>query len=399
MSSKPARPRFPIRVRLIVVLGLVDALGPVSIDLYVPAFPELQRDFGLTDLGVQLTLASMTAGFALGQAVVGTWSDRVGRRRPLLLATGLYIAGAITCTTAPSIEALLVGRVAQGIGAAGGAVLVLAIVRDLTENDRFVTLLSRVVLITTTTPLLAPVTGALLLPLIGWRGLFVLLTLTGIGLLFAVATTVPETLVPSSRPPAYRLRAVLSDRQFGAATVIGACTYASVYTYVAASPLLLRTVLGLNPPQFAAVFLVATVALIGGVQAGAALVKRVGARPVLLAATSLALIVAIALVPAQRLGIDGVAPCLWAFAAACGACFPAAASTALENQADQAGTATSVYGFTTFAFAATVSPMPGLFGITGTPPLAIVLAATAGTALLVSALALRQAESKSPVES
>lgn len=391
MSSRRAR-RLPTPVRLVVVLGLLDALGPVSIDLYVPAFPELQRDFGLSEFAVQLTLASMTAGFALGQAVVGTWSDRVGRRRPLLLATCLYVAGAITCTTAPSIRALLVGRVAQGIGAAGAAVLVLAIVRDLTENDRFVTLLSRVVLITTTTPLLAPVTGALLLPLIGWRGLFALLALTGIALLVAVATTVPETLPRSDRPPVYRLRAVLGDRRFRTATVIGACTYASVYTYVAASPLLLRTVLGLNAPQFAAVFLVATLGLIGGVQAGAALVKRIGARAVLLAATSLALTVAIALVPAQRLGIGAVAPCLWVVAAACGACFPPAASTALENQADQAGTATSVYGFTTFATAAAVSPIPGLLGLTGTPPLAVVLATAAVVALLVSALALTPPE-------
>lgn len=142
----------PLRVWLVLVLGLVDAIGPLSIDLYVPSFLELQHDLALIDLTVQLTLAAMTAGLALGQAVEGTWSDRIGRRRPLLLSCGLYVVSALTCTLAPSIAVLLVGRIAQGVGAAGGAVLVLAIVGDISDGPRFVALLTRVTLITTTAP-------------------------------------------------------------------------------------------------------------------------------------------------------------------------------------------------------------------------------------------------------
>jgi DHA1 family bicyclomycin/chloramphenicol resistance-like MFS transporter len=389
------RVSLPARVRIVLVLGLLDAVGPLSIDLYVPAFPELQRDLRLNDLAVQLTLASMTAGLALGQAVVGTWSDRVGRRRPLLLASALYVAGAIVCTGATSIQVLLLGRVAQGVGAAGAAVLVLAIVRDLSDGSRFVALLTRVTLITTTAPLIAPVAGALLLPLIGWRGLFGLLALLGAVLLGAVALVLPETLVRTEAAPTSRLRRVLRDRRFLAATGIGAATYAGVYAYVAASPLLLRNVLGLSAAEFAVTFLVGSLGLLAGVQIGGRMAERTSGRAVLVAAAAVALLAAAALLPAQRLGLPGVAPCLWLFVAACGASFPSAAAIALQDQAARAGTATSVYGCTTFAAAAAVSSLPGLIGITDAAPVAAVLSGTAAASLVVAAVALRPAESPS----
>lgn len=381
--------RSDSRIGVLLVLGLIDAIGPLSIDLYVPSFPELQQDLRLTGLAVQLTLAAMTAGLALGQLIVGTLSDRLGRRRPLIFATVLYVAGTIACALAPSLQMLLVGRVTQGLGAAGGAVLVLAIIRDLSDGSRFVALLTRVTLITTTAPLLAPVVGALLLPVVGWRGLFGVLALLGLTLLVAVIALVPETLGRHSAAQAHRLRNVLRDRRFIAATAVGAAVYAGVYAYVAASPLLLRTVLGLDPLQFAGTFLVGSLALAAGVQIGGAISIRYSGRTVLLVAGSVALTAAITLVPAQQLGYLAIAPCLWLFTGACGACFPPAATIALQNQAAQAGTATSIYGFTTFAAAAVISPIPGLLHLTGTTPLAAVLVVTSAIIAVTALVALR----------
>ena len=385
------RVRLPalVPLRLLLVLGFLDALGPLSIDLYVPAFPELQADLRLNDLTVQITLAAMTAGLALGQGVVGSWSDRVGRRRPLLVAMALHLVGSVTCALAPSLAVLLAGRIGQGLGAAGSAVLVLAIIRDLTDGSRFITLLTRVTLITTTAPLVAPIAGATLLPLVGWRGLFGVLAASSAVLLIATAVVVPETLQCERLTPTGRLRMTLADRRFRAATVIGAATYAGVYAYVAASPLLLRTVLGLSPFTFAVAFLVGSIGLMLGVQVGGALARRTSERSVLLCAASLALAAAIALLPAQLGGLAGVLPCLWVFATACGACFPAAAAIALRDQGAQAGTATSAYGFTTFAAAAALSPLPGLIGVTSATPVAVILAGTAAVSLLVTTIALR----------
>jgi DHA1 family bicyclomycin/chloramphenicol resistance-like MFS transporter len=220
------------------VLGLLAALGPLSIDLYPPAFPELRQDLHGSAAAVQFTLAGMTLGLALGQAVVGAWSDRVGRRGPLLLSTALHLVATIACALAPSIEVLTACRFAQGVGAAGSAVLVLAIVRDVADGRTLVVLLSRVTLVETVAPLLAPVAGAELLPLVGWRGIFGVLAAGSAALLVAALLLVPETAGRASGPGRLRtrLRAVRADRDFRLATVSGSMTFAGVYAYVAASP-------------------------------------------------------------------------------------------------------------------------------------------------------------------
>lgn len=160
---------------LVVVLGLLTTLGPLSIDLYLPAFSALQQQFGADNGAVQLTLAGMTVGLALGNLVTGAWSDRVGRRRPLLLATALQALVTFACAAAPTLEALTILRVVQGVAAASSSVLVLTIARDVSDGPALVRLVSRITLVTTTVPLLAPVAGAALLPLVGWRGIFAVL--------------------------------------------------------------------------------------------------------------------------------------------------------------------------------------------------------------------------------
>jgi DHA1 family bicyclomycin/chloramphenicol resistance-like MFS transporter len=378
----------------VLVLGLLAALGPLSIDLYLPAFPELRRDLGTSDAAVQFTLAGMTLGLALGQAVVGTWSDRVGRRLPLLLSTGLHLLATIGCALAPSVEVLAACRVVQGIGAAGSAVLVLAIVRDVAEGRAMVVLLSRVTLVETVAPLLAPVAGAELLPLVGWRGIFGVLAAGSVTLLVAALLIVPETAERTSRPADLRarLRAVRADRDFRLATVSGSMTFAGVYAYVAASPTLLREVYGMSARAYAVVFLLNSLGLVAGVQLGSLLTRRTGPAQVLAACTAVTLTAAAAIVPLQwaQTGLAGLLPCLWLFVAGCGGCFACAAGLALHGQGTQPGTATSVYGFATFAVAGLVSPLAGLAGITDATPVAVVLLATSAVSLAATGLLLRR---------
>lgn len=376
-----------------VVLGLLTALVPLSIDLYLPGFPALRRQFGASDAMVQLTLAGMTIGLAVGQLLMGAWSDRVGRRVLLLASTGVHVAATVGCALAPSVGALAAFRVVQGIGAAGSSVLVLAIVRDLADGPALVVLLTRVTLVTTTVPLLAPVAGAELLAVVGWRGIFAVLAVASAVVLAATAVVVPETR-PRTSAPAHlrsRLRAVWSDRGFRRATVVASMTYAGVYAYVAASPLLLQQVYGLTARAYAVVFLAGSVGLVAGIRLSALLAKRFGTPRVLAASTAVTVIAAAAILPLQwaHTGLTGLLPCLWLFVTGCGGCFPGAAAIALGDQGAQSGTATSVYGFSNFAVAGLVAPLAGIAGITDATPVALVLLATSLTSLAGVGLLLR----------
>jgi DHA1 family bicyclomycin/chloramphenicol resistance-like MFS transporter len=380
-------------VGAVVVLGMLTALGPLSIDLYLPAFPALRRDFGVSDGMVQLTLAGMTIGLGLGQLVLGAWSDRVGRRTPLLLSTGVHLLSTVGCALAPSVAVLGAFRFGQGIGAAGSAVLVLAIVRDIANGRDLAVLLSRVTVVTTTVPLLAPVAGAELLPVVGWRGIFGVLAVVSTVVLVAAALTVPETGRLGSEPARLRtrLRAVVSDPAFRRATVVGSMTYAGIYAYVAASPLLLQDVYGLSARAYAIVFLLNSLGLVAGVQLCSRLTGTASTARVLAGFTVVAAIAGTAILPLHwaGAGLAGLLPCLWLFVAGCGGCFACAEAIALDNQGDQSGTASSVYGFATFTVAGLVSPLAGLVGITDSTPVAVILCATSAISLVAVGRILR----------
>ncbi|SOE02265.1 multidrug effflux MFS transporter [Blastococcus haudaquaticus] len=376
---------------VVLVLGLLTALGPLSIDLYLPAFPVLRHDLGATDGMVQATLAGMTIGLGAGQLVVGAWSDRVGRRRPLLLSTALHVLATLACAMASTGQILVVCRVVQGIGAAGSAVLVLAIVRDLADGQALAVLLSRVTLVTTTVPLLAPVLGAELLPVVGWRGIFLILAATSAVMLVTTVLVIPETADRRSRPAplTVRVRAVWADRAFRRATLVASMTYAGVYAYVAASPLLLQDAFDLSARAFAVVFLCNSLGLVAGVQLASLLVRRYGTASTLAGFTVVTAAAAAAILPLQAWGTGAVLVCLWFFVAGCGGCFPCAEAISLDGQGAQAGTATSVHGFATFTVAGLVSPIAGLVGITDATPVALVLLATSLISLVGTGLLLR----------
>ncbi|OUD99148.1 Bicyclomycin resistance protein [Clavibacter michiganensis subsp. michiganensis] len=182
------------RIVYIIVLGALVGLGPFTIDLYLPAFPVIKDQFGVSDAAVQLTLTGTTIGFALGQLVVGPWSDRVGRRLPLIVATSLHILASLGAALAPDVTVLLVFRILQGAGAAGGAVVAMAMVRDLFGGRPLVRMLSRLALVTGLAPILAPVIGSQLLRFVDWRGVFYALTAYAILVVIAVTFFIVETL-------------------------------------------------------------------------------------------------------------------------------------------------------------------------------------------------------------
>lgn len=379
------------RLTYILVLGALTALGPFTIDMYLPALPDLEREFHATPAAVQLTITATMLGFAAGQLVVGPLSDKVGRRRPLIAAAAVHVLACVAAALAPDLFWLSVARVFQGIGAASGAVVTMATVRDLFGGYPLVKMLSRLSLVSGLAPVLAPVIGSQLLLLVDWRGLFAFLACYGALMLVSTSLFVRETLPPERRAEkgsstvAQRYGALFRDRIFVGAILIGGANFSGVFTYIASSSFLFQGVYDLNPQEYGLLFGVNSIGIMVGVQTSARLQKHINPPYVIAGATLMQFLAAVAIIVSELAGggILGIAIPLWFFIAGCGFNFSAIPGLALSRHGRQAGTAASVLGAANFGFAGVVSPIVGLFAITNAIPMAGIMAIAIGLGMLV----------------
>lgn len=366
------------RIVFIVLLGALTALGPFTIDMYLPAFPILREDFQTTEAAIQLTLAGTMIGFALGQLIVGPLSDKVGRRIPLLIVTGLHVVASVLAAFAPSLELLGAARVLMGMGAAAGGVVAMAIVRDLFGGKRLVVVLSRLALITGVAPVIAPLVGSALLEIMPWRGLFIVLAAYGALMLVCALFLIFETLPPARRQDRgattvmQRYRSVFSDRVFVGVLVIGGMSFSGLFSYLSASSFLFQGTYGFNAQMYGVLFAVNSVGLVIGNQIAARLAARFGPQWVLAFSTAVLILASGAIIVADQLGLGlwGTVIPLFVFMSACGFTFPCVQVLALDRHGKAAGTAASVLGAVNFGVAGLVSPLVGWLsgsaGITAT---------------------------------
>lgn len=379
------------RLAYVLVLGALTALGSFTIDLYLPAFPQIETDLAITTAVVQLTLTATTLGFALGQLLVGPWSDRVGRRIPLIAATSVHVVASLGVAFAPSIELLFVGRLFQGVGAAAGSVVAMAIVRDLFGGLPLVRMLSRLSLVSGLAPILAPVIGSQLLLIMPWRGMFVVLAVYGALALLATVFFIVETLPPARRvdlghsTTRQRYRALFTDRIFVGVAIVSGLTFSGLFAYLASSSFLFQDVYGLDPQQFGLLFAVNSLGVVGGVQASSFLARFIGPQWILAGALSALVLSAAAIVvlDAAGAGFAGVLVPLWFFITACGFTFPCTQVLALAGHGSEAGTAASLLGALNFGLAGLISPIVGLFGITSATPMGAIMGLTATISVVV----------------
>jgi MFS transporter, DHA1 family, multidrug resistance protein len=380
------------RLVYILVLGALTALGSFTIDLYLPAFPVIEGDLDVSTAVVQLTLTATTLGFAVGQLLVGPWSDRVGRRLPLIIATSVHVVASLGVALSPGIEWLFVFRVMQGMGAAAGGVVAMAIVRDLFGGLPLVRMLSRLSLVNGLAPILAPVIGSQLLLFMPWRGMFIFLAAYGSVALLAAVFFIVETLPPARRvdlghsTTRQRYGALFSDRVFVGAAIITGMTFSGLFAYLASSSFLFQQVYGLDPQQFGLLFAVNSVGVVGGVQASSFLARYIGPQWIL-AGSLTALVLsagAIVVLDASGASLVGILVPLWFFILACGFTFPCTQVLALDRHPGEAGTAASLLGAMNFGLAGLISPIVGLFGISNAVPMGAIMGCTA----LVSVLTL-----------
>ncbi len=385
------------RLIYVLILGALTALGPFTVDLYLPAFPAVEEDLNTSVAAIQLTLTATTVGFALGQLLVGPWSDKIGRRAPLLIATALHIASSLGIIFAPTVEWVGVLRVLQGIGAAGGGVVAVAMVRDLFGGLPLVRMMSRLALVNGLAPVLAPLIGSQLLLFTDWRGIFAFLTIYGAVVITAAYFFLVETQPKARRgdlghsTARERYRALFTDRIFVGVIIVAGMTFTGLFGYLSSSSFLFQEIYDFTPQQFGLLFGINSIGIIIGVQSSSRLAKFIGPQWILLGAVSLMLVAAttIATMELLHVGLLGILIPLWFFILACGFAFPVQQVLAIDGHGGEAATAASLMGAVNFGLAGLLSPIIGLFGIHNAIPMAVMMVCTSTVSLLVIAFIIR----------
>jgi MFS transporter, DHA1 family, multidrug resistance protein len=359
------------RIRLVLLLGALIALGPLTIDLYLPALPTITGELLTTSSTVQLTLTGTLLGLALGQLIIGPLSDRLGRRKPLLAGAAVHVAASALVVVAPNIVVLGGLRVLQGVGAAAGMVVAMAIVRDLYVGRAAATLLSRLILVMGAAPVIAPTLGSWLLKVTSWRGVFAALAIYGLVLLPLAARGLRETLPPERRQATGALGtlrtygSLLRDRTFVGLVLVAGLAMSALMGYVSGGSFVFQQQFGLNQQQFGLVFGAGAVWLIAATQLNPVLLRRFEPRQLLVGAItagSVAGLLLLTLAASGTFGIVGVLLPLWAVLFAVGVALPNAPAVALASHGDAAGTAAALLGAVQFGVGAVVSPLVGVLG-------------------------------------
>jgi DHA1 family bicyclomycin/chloramphenicol resistance-like MFS transporter len=407
MTSTPTGPtRERISAGFVLLLGALTAIGPFTIDLYLAAFPRIADEFGTTPAAVQLTITATLAGLAIGQLLIGSLSDALGRRRPLIGGLVLYVLASAAIIVAPSVQVLAAMRFVQGLAAAAGMVLSMAIVRDRFSGIQVGKVLARLMLVVGVAPIVAPVIGSFMLGLGSWRWQFGVLTAFGVVLLGLAVFVLPESLPVDRRRsggvrPALRTYgSLLRDRTFMLLTLVSGFFMAAIFTYVSSATFVFQDQFGLSVGGFALVFTAGAAALTAGTQINGALIGRFTSAQILRVAVLAGAVVATAMLVTALLGL-GMWPLivtlvLTLFTA--GFVLPSVPTIALDANPDRAGSASALLGSFQFGVGAVVAPLTGVFGGVSALSLAAVMfgaVIVATVVFLVVAPALGRLDSRS----
>ncbi|MCW2690702.1 MAG: drug resistance transporter, Bcr/CflA subfamily [Mycobacterium sp.] len=354
-----------------MILGALVALGPLTIDMYLPALPRIADELSVSSSVAQLTLTGTLAGLAIGQLIVGPLSDSLGRRRPLMAGIVLHMLASVLCVLAPNIAVLGVARALQGMGAAAAMVVAIAVVGDLFADSVAATVLSRLMLVLGVAPVVAPSLGAAVLLHASWHWVFAVLVLLAGALLLVAALALPETLPPAHRRP-LRVRGIaatylglLRDLKFVILVLVAALGMAGLFAYIAGASFVLQGHYGLDQQTFALVFGAGAVALIGATQLNVLLLKRFSPQRIVLwalVASALASFVFVGLAGSHTGGLPGFILPIWAILAAMGVVIPNAPAVALSRHPEASGTSAALLGAAQFGLGAAVAPLVGVLG-------------------------------------
>lgn len=392
--------------RFVLTLGALIAIGPLTIDTYLPAFPSITTELETTSAAVQLTLTGTLIGMAVGQLLIGPISDSIGRRRPLVAGMAVHVVASLLCVLAPNILSLGILRILQGLGAAAAAVVTTAMVRDVSSGVGAAKLLSRLMLVMGAAPVLAPTLGSQILRITNWRGVFVALALLGLVLIVVAVTSLPETLdLPDRRTGGVRSAvrtygSLFTDRVFVGLVLVTGLSMGALFGYVAGSSFVFQDQYGLSEQEFGLAFGAGSIALIGGTQVNGLLLRWFQPRLILTAAAVAGFGSGVALLIVAGTGVGGLVGLMipmWGALAASGLVLPNAPALALSRHGEKAGAAAALLGAVQFAIGAVTAPLVGVLGVDALA-MAWVVTGSLTIALLVLVLAVRPWTLSKPVE-
>jgi DHA1 family bicyclomycin/chloramphenicol resistance-like MFS transporter len=357
-------------LRAAIVLGLLQAIGPFAIDMYLPALPSIGQSLDAGVDAVQTSLMVFFIALAVGQLLYGPVSDMVGRKLPLYFGLGLFCVASVGCALASDVQMLIVFRFVQGLGACACFAIPRAIVRDLHTGVDAARLMSLLMLVFSVAPIVAPMAGSFVNEWVGWRGIF-----WSVAVLALVGIAMTATVLTETRPPHKRVdsglrnalaayRKLMGDGRFLAFVAIGAFGVASFHAYLAGSSFALIDHYGLTPKQYSFAFSVNAIAFIGAAQFTGRFGARYGLRNVVRFAAvgyaaAMTLLLALYMIGVDRLEV--LIALLFIGYGFLGLVIPSTSVLALDRHGANAGTASALVGTFQFVFGAIVIAIGGLF--------------------------------------
>lgn len=353
-----------------VVLGSMTAIGPLSIDMYLPALPSLTSELGTTTSLAQLSLTACLLGIAMGQLFVGPVSDRRGRKKPLMVSLVFYALSSLLCVFSPNIGVLVFLRFIQGASGAGGIVISRAMVRDLFSGSDMTKFVSLLMLINGVAPILAPVAGGQLLQFTSWRGVFVVLCVLSLLMLLAAIFGLPETLADENQSKGgvkhtlFTYKSLLKDKIFMGYAASQGLVMAAMFAYISGSPFVVQNVFGASPQAFSLFFAVNGLGIIIASQITGKLAGKVSETALLKAGLSIAVFGGISLlvISAFAPSLYGILAALFLAVSSVGIVSTTSFSLAMQNQQRSAGSASALLGLLPFILGGLAAPLVGIGG-------------------------------------
>lgn len=385
-------------VGLILILGTLSALGPFSIDMYLPGFPAIAKDLHTTIARVALSLSSFFVGISIGQLLYGPLLDRFGRKKPLYVGLVIYILTSASCLLVHTIDGLIILRFVQAIGSCAAGVAAVAMVRDLFPVKDSAKVFSLLMLVIGVSPMIAPTVGGYVIAAFGWQAVFVILLAMGVLILLATILWLPETQPPDTAYSLHPFRilntfwSVLREPQFYTYAFAGAVTFSGLFAYVSGSALVFMDVFLVSAQVYGWIFAFLSVGFIGSSQLNSLALRRYPSEPIVLAALICQSIIGLVFLTGTMqgwFGLSSTITLLFLFLCCLGFTSPNTSALSLAPFAKNAGSASALMGAIQMAIGALASVGVSLFTTHSAVPMVAIMAVSALLALLIVLLGRR----------
>ncbi|WP_428233044.1 multidrug effflux MFS transporter [Flavobacterium sp.] len=395
-------------IKLILILGSLTALGPFSIDMYLPGFSGIAKDLHTTVAKVSMSLSSYFIGISAGQLLYGPLLDRFGRKKPLFIGLLVYILASLGCVYVADIDSFILLRFVQAIGSCAATVASVAMVRDLFPVKDIPKVFSLLMLVLGLSPMLAPTIGGYVTEDYGWHTVFFILMCMGIAILIAAMVGLPNSYKPDTsislkpKPILANFLKVLKEPQFFTYAFTGSIAFSGLFTYVAASPIIFMDIYHVDAKTYGWIFAFMSVSFIGSSQLNSVLLKKFSSEQMIFGALitqSVIAIVFLILSLNNLLGLYQTITMLFLFLGCLGISNPNTAGLTMAPFAKNAGSASALMGAIQLGLGALASFAVGVFVKDSVAPMVLIMTVTTIIAFIVLNIGKRFIKEKIEVSS